>query len=388
MYSARTGFSERWLDIAGFISLVLFAWLIARYYLPGDIESFKDIHGYLFGRDFANIYAASCAVQQGRMEILFAQGEYQQWLESLFGAGYPPHNWSYPPHWLVLIYPVCALPYPLAYIGYMLLGAGLLALMCRRIGLSTALTGLLLLSPLALVNLWAGQNGFLTAALLMAAIHYRDKNLTLSALSMVLLTFKPHLGIFLPLLLIFERRWRLLAMTVAGVAAFVALSLLLFGVEAWDQYFSVTMPYQASVLTEKFGLFLSMMTTPFAFGRVAQLPELAGWLLQGVWSVFILGWFIRESFRPGGAHALPRTVAASCLAFPYLFNYDLLPLLAVGLLAISKTPNPANRYNLLAAWALLAAGVALTLSSNVFIVPLNFFAAFLLIKILGRPQQR
>src|SRR5882724_3100204 len=80
---------------------------------PGILPGFAD-------KDFANYWTAARLVLDGKTMDLFGPWEiYFAHLKGAFGDAFPWHNWSYPPHYLLLIW-------PLGFFGYK---AGLLIFM-------------------------------------------------------------------------------------------------------------------------------------------------------------------------------------------------------------------------------------------------------------------
>lgn len=87
--------------------------------------------------------------------------------------------------------------------------------------------------PAAFWNAGCGQNGFLSAALIAGGLAALERRPVLAGVLFGLMTYKPHLGLMIPLALMAGGCWRALwaaALTALGVAA---ASLLAFGPEAW-----------------------------------------------------------------------------------------------------------------------------------------------------------
>jgi hypothetical protein len=81
-----------------------------------------DPVGYLIGRDFANTWLGGSLALTGKPQTHFALDAYNGLLAERFGANYPLHIWSYPPHFLLFTWPFALLPYMLAYVVYCLAG--------------------------------------------------------------------------------------------------------------------------------------------------------------------------------------------------------------------------------------------------------------------------
>lgn len=70
----------------------------------------RDAQGLLIGHDFVNVWMGARAALSGHPAALFGFAHYQTLLRDAFGA-MPAHNWSYPPHLFLMIWPLGFLPY-------------------------------------------------------------------------------------------------------------------------------------------------------------------------------------------------------------------------------------------------------------------------------------
>ncbi len=183
-----------------------------------------DVTGHMIGRDFVGTWLGAKAALGGDPAQYFGFEAYNMWLRGFFGAAYPPHNWSYPPHLLLFTWPLGFLPYIAAYALYC--AAGLLLYVAvvsdgeRRAGH----LALLALAPAAILNIWAGQNGFITAALLVGGLLQLDRRPLLAGVLFGLLTIKPQLGLLLPVMLALTGRWRVIAAAAATIAVLAAVT--------------------------------------------------------------------------------------------------------------------------------------------------------------------
>lgn len=115
-------------------------------------------------KDFANYWVAARLAIEGHAGTVFGPpAAYLAHMRSLFGADYPWHAWSYPPHYLLLMLPLALLPYKAALLSFVtatfLLLCAALRLACPR----PRWWQVLLLLPPVLTNAVAAQNGFLLA---------------------------------------------------------------------------------------------------------------------------------------------------------------------------------------------------------------------------------
>ena len=282
------------------------------------------------GVDFVQYYAASGLALAGD-----AVGVYDH--DTLFAAedavieGDPGRwPWSYPPTFLLVILPFAKLPYLWA-LGVWL-AAGLAALL--YVGWRLAphpLTPLLVLAYPAVGNsLFAGQNGCLSAALLGGGLLALERRPWLAGLLFGLLSYKPQLGLLLPLALIAGGYGRAFAGAALTTLAFAALSLAVFGPGPW-QAFIANLGFMREVFEKGYAA-LENMPTWFAFVRLLGGPHGLAYLLQVAGLLAAAGfvvWLWRRPLRfelkaAGLLFAIPLTT-------PYAQFYDLAAL-ALGLL--------------------------------------------------------
>src|SRR5690606_37204612 len=92
--------------------------------------------------------------------------------------------------------------------------------------------------PATLWNVTAGQNGFLTAALIGGALTLLERRPVAAGICLGLLTYKPHFGLLFPAALIAAGHWRVLITAAATAALMVLASWLAFGTETWLAFFT------------------------------------------------------------------------------------------------------------------------------------------------------
>ena len=298
----------------------------------------------LYDCDFVNYWVGASLALDGREAVLFDQDQYYSLLKGMFGRDFQIHNWSYPPHFLLMVAPLGLLPYLVALATFLLVTLALFAYAANAFRKSLAPSvspALAALALLAFVVTMVGttQNGFLTAALTLLALTHMHSRPAIAGLALACLTVKPQLGILFPLLVLLDRNWRLLGWTAAFTALWVAVSIYFFGVESWRAFFGQVMPYQHFVMHGWDGLFLRMM--PSVFGGLRSLGVNASVALQAhlVFAALALAavvWLLIRIRDPlARAFVL---LAGTFLVTPYSFNYDMGAFaLAAALLALSPT---------------------------------------------------
>ncbi len=147
------------------------------------------------------------------------------------------HPWVYPPYTLLLVLPFALLSWPLSYGGFQLLSfaamaAGLRAWLPDWRRFAVVLGGVAI-CPAAVYTVGAGQNSFLSAALLLGGMKLLDARPIAAGALLGLLAYKPQLGLLIPVALLAGRAWRAMAGATAMVVALVAASLVVPGVVIW-----------------------------------------------------------------------------------------------------------------------------------------------------------
>lgn len=284
-----------------------------------------DPLGYLVGRDFVNTWMGGHKALQGDPAAWFDLLVYNDALRERFGhPGYPIHNWSYPPHLLLFTWIFGLTPY---FVGLALwTGAGLLALYVsvRKLVVKLEQIAFICLAPAVVLNVFAGQNGLFTAALIIGGLSLMDRRPIFAGILFGLLTIKPQLGLLLPLMLVMTGRWRVIVAAAATAVALVAATAAIYGANIWIDYFEVAMPVQKSILETGGGLMAPMMPTPFQNMRVIGLPLEICWAVQilvSIAAVASVAWTYVKRRDPALSSAL--LVTATFLATPYAFNYDM-----------------------------------------------------------------
>jgi hypothetical protein len=283
-------------------------------------------------KDFANFWVAGRLVLSGQaMDLFGPQPAYFRHLTAVFGPDYPWRNWSYPPHMLLALWPLGFVSYRLAAVLFLAVtGAALAWSVAAFCGTRHRLVWIAIL-PVALVNAWALQNGFFTAALFIGALALRERRPVVAGLLLAALTVKPQLGLLFPFLLIAERRWTVIATTLVGTVALVALSALVLGWDAWRGYVAEVLPYQAEVMQRFKGVFVQMLASPFGYARVLGAPSSVAMVAHAVVALPVAVLALRHFFGPADAQSKAIVLAITTfLVTPYALAYDMGPVAAAA----------------------------------------------------------
>lgn len=321
-----------------------------------------DPWGHPLAADFTSFWTSARLALAGAPATAWEPPAHAAAERALFPAedGYAPDYYAffYPPPFLLLLLPLGLLPYGAAVAAWLLATgiaylAALRALLPRR--WPAVLPGLAF--PALLLNAEHGQNGALSAALLGAAACQLDRRPRLAGACLGALCIKPQLALLVVPALLAARRVRVLAWAAASAGLLCLASLLVLGSACWRGFLDDA-PLAGSVLEA--GLVeYGKMASGFAAARLLGAGVGMAWAVQAMASVLALAGVVEVARRrPGGVLEIAALAAGSCLATPFLLDYDL-TVLAVPLaaMAAAMARDGARRWDM----PVLVATVAMTL---------------------------
>jgi hypothetical protein len=239
------------------------------------------------------------------------------------GASLSGYHYSYPPVLLLLTLPLAFVAYVPALLVWLAAGwyAFYRALRMAMPGKGVRL--LALATPALFINAIGGQNGTWTAALFGGGLILLERRPLFAGGLLGLLIYKPHLGLLVPVALLAGLHWRALvaAGTVAG--ALLALSAIWFGADVWSEYLRHLGLLRQMILEDGTGVWHRFVSVFVGARRLGASVELA-YLIQGVVGTvacLAVAWVWRGGAPAGAKNAV--LVLGTCLATPYLQDYDL-----------------------------------------------------------------
>lgn len=318
-----------------------------------DANGFSSLNGRLPFWDFSNLWAGSKMAIEGDVAWLFDVDAYRAALRAMFSPDLPNQEWSYPPNMALIGAPLALLPIMLAYLVWTFGTVALLHFVIRPLGLPLLIHLAAVASPAVFINAVFGQNGALTAALLIGGLLLAPKRPILAGVLFGLLTIKPHLGILVPFCLIASRNWP--AFISAAVTA-VALALatgLVFGFDVWPLFLTETGPLMTEIMEAPYPQpYHANALTVFVMARAVGADVGLAYVVQGIATVaaaaFVVWlWLPSTPVDPRRRALLTATLAIA--ATPYGYTYDTIPMCVAVAYMFAATAKP--RLGLLAlAW--------------------------------------
>ncbi len=298
----------------------------------------------LLVRATINLWAGGTFARAGQVATVFDPSAYWRAVQAMLGHDFPLRTWSYPPTMLLLAVPLSFLPIGAAFLVWNGVGTALLWLGARAAGLGRWAALIALVSPAALENLLAGQNGALCAALLLPGLMLLDRQPWAAGALLGALILKPQLAVLLPVCVLASRNWRALAAAALTASALAGLSAVAFGLGSWTGFMTQVLPFMRHEILEApwfSGSYQPMMATPFMAVRWAGASLGTAYIIQAIFSMGAV-WLCWRAWRAPGADPLARaalTLALTFLATPYGYSYDM-PALAAALIGLAIRDGP------------------------------------------------
>ena len=226
----------------------------------------------------------------------------------------------YPPPFLFFVTPFALAPFWVAF-GLWVIGSAALFLIALK---PLVRPPWALLHPAAHVNVLIGQNGLLTAGILVAGVGLLRSTPFLGGAILGLLVIKPQLAVLLPFALLAGREWRAIGGAAMSVVTLLAAALLVFGLAAYQGFFAI-LPEYAGFMRQNAWPW-GELASVFAFARALGIAPTLAMTAQiviaaGALVVTCLVWARR------GENRLAVLASATLLMPPYLLNYDSLLLI-------------------------------------------------------------
>jgi alpha-1,2-mannosyltransferase len=349
--------------------LLLAAYVLAAFALVLTGDGNVDASGRAIGADYGMMWAAGQTALSGRPQEVFSLGVQAALQNKLFGeaAGFTP--WHYPPVFLLIATPLAALPYLAALAAWQSASfvAYLWAIRSCVAGAAKLAGPALLLGaafPAVFINAAHGQNGFLTTGLLVGGVLLLRTQPIASGALFALLAYKPQFCLLIPVLMLAQGDWRVLASAVLTGCALIAATVVAFGSGVFHA-FVASIPDAGRLTIETGATGWEKIQSVYAGLRMLGLGVDGAMLVQAAVALLVasaVAWVWRSNADVRLKQAL--VFAGVLLTTPYCIDYDMVLLApALALLALHGIERGFARWEIsLLALAFLTPIVARTIA--------------------------
>jgi hypothetical protein len=280
--------------------------------------------------DFTTAWTAGYQALHGHAAVVYDSPEFVKLQKAVVEPrSYYYPNWPYPPTYFLLLAPLGAIDYVSAYLTYEFVTLIAFVLMLYFIVRRQPVIALVLASPFTLWNFVFGQSGFLTAALIGAALLALESRPALAGVFIGCLTYKPQFGILFPIALVAAREWRAIGSAAATVVFLAGVSATAFGIEPWIQFPREFLAQGSLNLVVGPGIGRDpgpwgILQTVYGLVRRLHGSAVLAWLSQGLTTFGTAGiaWLVWRSRVRYALKAATLSLGA-LIASPYACAYDL-----------------------------------------------------------------
>ncbi|MEM1376889.1 MAG: glycosyltransferase family 87 protein, partial [Pseudomonadota bacterium] len=280
----------------------------------------------------------------------------------------------YPPHYQLMLLPLGALPFFGSLFVWQIATFAFVAWVMVRVTRNAKLTIMLAISfPAAFLTFAHGQNAFLSAALFATGLYLLPRRPVLAGVMFGLLTFKPQLGILIPLALLVSLQWKAILSATLTTVALVVISALVLGTEVWAAFLAQT-SVATQVLNEGtvgWAKMISVYSALRGFGLPYGLAMSAHALVViAVSAIILIAW--RREVRVAWELKCAMLLIGALIVTPFGLNYDLYilaPAAAFYLAAVPWAKMDGVERNCLIAGFFLPVTVLLTMTAGYSLAP-------------------
>jgi Glycosyltransferase family 87 len=281
--------------------------------VPNGKFPFGDVHSFWMFARFIRVFPAD------QIYNLVALQGFE--LTHAWGKFYP---YPYPPIYLLFIWPLGWLTYLPSCAWFLgVTFAAYIASVAGRDWRSPRLW-LALAAPTTMVEFSFGQNGFLSAALMIGGFRLLGRWPFLGGIVLGGLSFKPQLFLLVPVVLLACRNWRGLAGLAVSVTGLVAATVVAFGPMVWVGWVQ-SFPALGAAFERQLPQMSDLMPTVAASLRDAGAGTVLANVGQAVVSigVAVCLWVVFRRRGPPRALDVAALQAAVLLVTPYALIYDM-----------------------------------------------------------------
>lgn len=310
------------------VSIAIAPWLKSNIDTVSALFS-SGLDSAITQKDYANYWLGARFAVNGTTLNLYDFNTYFLHMQELFGNDIEVRAWSYPPHTLLFLWPLGFLSYKVSIITFFSVGLLMYIFAAKRFlekygNKEFSLVFWAAQLPFVLLTIFTMQNGLHLSALFLFGILFMHEKPLLAGLCFAIMTVKPQLGIFIPFLLLFRGAWLTVVWAIIFTILLILLSALVFSVSDWQNYISLTLPYQSGVMHNWNGFFIKLMPSLFASLRGLGIDSYQALNIHIIFAIFITPIVIWLLYKL--KHLLLSSfilLIGTFLVTPYSFNYDM-----------------------------------------------------------------
>jgi hypothetical protein len=307
--------------------VLMFSAAICFAYVLMAVQTIVSGHQtYQFG-DFFALWTSAVVTHAGDAAVNF---DFDALHARQVALGMNPHGYNpfpYPPTTLPVLGALGRLPLQQAFYVFMIpaFAAYLLAMWAGRWREWWWALGACL-APATGITLISGQTGYLSGALMVAGLRFLPARPLLAGIMFGLLTYKPQLGVLVPVALMAMGGWRTIAAAVATLTACALVATYAYGFPLWALW-----AHSITAYATGFEPVSGLMPTIYANALMLHASRAVAWGAQLLVTipVAIVVWRVWRREGPS-AQAAALLVVGTFLATPHAFNYDM-PMLTMAL---------------------------------------------------------
>jgi hypothetical protein len=298
-----------------------------------------------------------------------------------------PNPFPYPPPAMFLFWPLAWMPYDTSYlvwiIGSLTLFVWTVRATCSRLPPCLLFV---LISPASVGNIFMGQSGFISAALLTAGLRLATVRPVAAGILLGLLSYKPQLGILVPVALVAAGWWRVFITAAATVLALALAATLTYGWQTWVAWIAM-LPAYADLVDRAPSL--PRMLTVIANLQMIGVSLTVAKIAQAGVAIFVALTVARCFRRDPNPLATAALIVGAFLATPHAFFYDLPMVTAAMVLFIQARIDTTGRFSTFELAVLVVAGLfPIAMLTRNIPVPVSAVALLLLFAVIVRAHAR
>jgi alpha-1,2-mannosyltransferase len=275
---------------------------------------------------FSSFYSAGALAGQPDPARVYDLDSHKAMQQAIYGDNRISYYfYFYPPYLLLVLAPLAALPYLVAFYVWVIAQAALFFTGIRLIIGKTSLWPFIAF-PAAAISFALGQNSLLTASLFAFGLLMRDRNQPFWAgFILGLLVYKPHFGILMPIAFVAGREWKMIGGAITSVVLLTVVTTLIFGPGIWPAYLHLFQSTAQDAFESGRVTYNGMIS---AFGSVllAGGSKEAAYAVQAVFSLSAaaLVFYLWQRTTNTAIRSMS-LIAGTLLSMPVILFYDYLP---------------------------------------------------------------